>query len=406
MLTTLDLGAPAVNEAYIDTCMFQSGSSLIVPYDAQADPRAALCFAEVATLFCSGASLRYPIPRTDSGKLPFLLELWKPYGALPVANAELKDKELEWYEAPLEHGFVEYVEQYSDEVARWLRFQYTPSIMNEYFARAGRDPIQRVLPNAAKFLLDRSIPNFCQAIDTHIGNTIPTVFRSDEAFKGKPQLFATAYLFSVYIRGLSYAQQCGQTNTTMPYSFIWFRKNALQRPTKQQASRYLRTCNYPWGIVLACLWQGGKDGMVRNSSHIAELLQGIREQSDPFHRDLHSISAKPESGVNDDKINRLVVKTLLAAGLQLRHRPFDGGERRLMTLLHVLAIISGEKAFEAAVTLHVLLELLKPEIDRFEAGARLALNFGARNLWFELENNPQLMHGIQQATAQWRASLT
>ena len=58
----LNLAIPK-NSIAIDTALFQSASSYVLPYNRRCDPDAGACFTHVVTAFCNGSTLFCPLPK-------------------------------------------------------------------------------------------------------------------------------------------------------------------------------------------------------------------------------------------------------------------------------------------------------------------------------------------------------
>lgn len=412
MTTTLGLRAtPKPNAICMDISLLQAADTFLHPPQNGSDPRSPLCFAQVATAFCNGANLYVPLPSSDQGEPPHLLAFWrKRRGVDFLPHSELRDQELACYGDLLTTAFVAYAEQNAQELAAWLRFQYSPDINEQYINRAGNHPIELATEYVIPLRIARRLPNLEAAIQAHVGTTLPRAFDAYRPFQADPVRTSICYLFSVFARGLSYAERCAQLGTSVPYSRIWFRNRAVQLGGGPDPSIEERHW-YPWGLVLSQLFDPADNITSRSRTRVQETLLAIREDVEAGR--FNPTACAADGGVADhgDPNNSPIVvaalKTLTRAGITFSYAN-SKREEILRTLLLGTAVVASmlspaHRLAPAYAGLGIaLLNLAKPKIANMEA--RLQLHFAADTFWDVFERDKKLLSALSEAAAAWRTS--
>lgn len=410
MLETLGLSqTPKPNGIFMDISLLQAADSFLnTPRDG-GDPRADFCFSQVATAFCNGAELYSPLPAAEEGEPPALLRFWlAARGVSLLPDSELTDQELECYGEQLIKEFVGFAESNSDELAAWIRFQYSPDINEQYIVRAGLYPVERVVPYVSQLLLNQQLRTLESAIQNKIGQALPNAFLSNLSFRSNPLRTSISYLFSVFVRGLSYAERCGRIGIEVPYSYIWFRSHAVQLGGRLTGLRSHRDW-FPWGLVLSQLFDPRDNIVSRDSEQVRELMLAIREDTENGRfrpEDLAATRVRTtRGGAGDDPLIDEALLTLARSGLRFKY----GNNRREQVLR---ALLLGTSVVASAIypeyrllpscagLATILIDLEKPKLASIEA--KLRLRYAADTFWNVFERDRELLSALRRAAEEWQ----
>jgi hypothetical protein len=272
-----------------DASILQSASSFITPVCGLSDPRASQAFDSVVTAFCNNCNLVLPLPKSDSGNWPLLLSLWRKTNAVSeLHNLEIDDKIYQYISDTIADKFAVYAEGVPYDVARWVAFQFTPTLVSQYLIGChGLESILRTGPIISKLLSSGKLKNFTDAVLTLHKNQ---EFREPKEYStlvGTPEVpsflhLCASYSLSFCIRGWSYAAKIGMTPENPIYRHLWLRAPALRADVEDLFIRIPDKDTvelFPWGHILLSIFDQQNPLTSRTPGRVEEVLIGIRERS-------------------------------------------------------------------------------------------------------------------------------
>ena len=180
-----------------------------------------------------------------------------------------------------------YAEGDASNVARWIAFQFTPTIATEHLGRSDLSAIERCAPIARQLLKTGKLTKLESAIaELQRDNTIrpPRLY---EHLVGRSHIpsfhhLCIAYAISVSLRGYSYAIALGQHPNAPLYCHHWVRSPIVRRIGSHDVPAEVEHQSmvvFPWGEILQRVFDTAEPLSDRSPDHVAQVLDGIRDRS-------------------------------------------------------------------------------------------------------------------------------
>jgi hypothetical protein len=295
-----------------DISSLVAATSFVKSFSGLSDPRAEQSFVKAVDDYCSGSKLVLPRPNSDTGHGSFLVDLWnKTEGVKAVSNAELQDAEYTELAEKLSPGLAQLIDG-DPSAATWVAFQFTDENVNCHILRSDKWAIQRAGPLASKLVAEGCLANFTQRL-REISIREPDPYSQ---MIGSPEIpnvihFCIAYVISVALRRISYAQHLGTCPENPIYRHHWIGNSVMQcgfLPDTVRKREETELRPFHWGSILAKWIQTDKPAPAK----VQEVLIGLRAGASRFKKEFNRLPANDAFGGSKLKPRDEVVITTLA----------------------------------------------------------------------------------------------
>lgn len=256
-------------------------------------------FREFVQRFVCAPKLCLPYPLEGMGRTNPLIDLWDAEG-IPIRKAG----------PPISPGpltlskFEARTGRDPENYASWLRMQLTPQIGKEYFSRANVDHVNAVMGevrvglDAGRFapLRDEIAKVFKPTFTFHKKHF-------DHLRKSSLPIYGIAYLYSCYVRGLSYGLRVSALDAA--YTAHWYRDSVTRDHQVGRAKPVQAVLESDWGAMIYQQIEGGN--LKRSLPHVVECLQHLRRYVRGYNDRVNS--TKPQE-IRDFEIEALMYAKL------------------------------------------------------------------------------------------------
>lgn len=295
----------------VDTTLLRAASSFLNPSESDEDPRACDSFIRIATEYCNGAKLVLPLPQNSLGNMPMFCNLWKRNRALTaIEGRELSDDLFAKIAAARSEDFAAWVEGEPGPVAHWIAFQFSPEVSDAYLSRTNTDAIKRCASIVLSMVKENKFLRLQNAIDRLWESKSISRPKFYDALIHEREIpsfhhLCIAYALSIALRGYAYALALGAEEHPALYCHHWIRSKIIgdfeAGPIPVQITSHSEL-QFPWGEILANVFDREKPLVNRTTEKITDILEGIRNKAGVVQHEIKNglLCSSASDGENDN----------------------------------------------------------------------------------------------------------